>query len=191
MSFLPDEAVPRRRWNRKYDFTDETIERDGYVYHRIRAKKTFTLVTGEVVKKGDLGGFIEKEVNLSHDGNCWVKDNARAGGYMARIYDNALLADQSAIGIGVELSGNAYVHGMSSLSLSVVTDNAEVKDSELSQIYAGEEAKIISSVLRHNARCKDGVFLEPNVLRIKGSTVIEHNIVKKDCKSEKGFLDPK
>ncbi|MBB4077294.1 hypothetical protein GGR08_001625, partial [Bartonella fuyuanensis] len=23
------------------------------------------------IKAGDLGGFIEKEVNLSHDGNCW------------------------------------------------------------------------------------------------------------------------
>lgn len=28
------------------------------------------------VKKGDLGGYIEKEENLSHGGNAWVSGNA-------------------------------------------------------------------------------------------------------------------
>lgn len=28
------------------------------------------------VKKGDLGGFVEKESNLAHDYNCWIYNDA-------------------------------------------------------------------------------------------------------------------
>ncbi len=30
------------------------------------------------VTAGDLGGYIEKESNLSQEGNCWIGDNAWA-----------------------------------------------------------------------------------------------------------------
>ncbi|WP_273721794.1 dATP/dGTP diphosphohydrolase domain-containing protein [Bartonella sp. ML71XJBT] len=56
---------------KKYELTDETIEVDGKTLHRIRALKDF----GDV-KAGDLGGFIENEINLSHYGNCWVAGKA-------------------------------------------------------------------------------------------------------------------
>ena len=32
------------------------------------------------VKEGDLGGYIEKEENLSHDGDAWVYGNAKVCG---------------------------------------------------------------------------------------------------------------
>ena len=41
------------------------------------------------VKVGDLGGLIEKEENLSHDGDCWVYDDARVFGD-ARVSGNAV-----------------------------------------------------------------------------------------------------
>lgn len=44
------------------------------------------------VKKGELGGYVEKEENLSHSGNAWVSGDAR-------VYGNA------------EVSGNAEVYG--------------------------------------------------------------------------------
>lgn len=49
---------------KKYKLTEETLEIDGHVLNRIIALRDF----GEV-KKGDLGGFIEKESNLAHDWN--------------------------------------------------------------------------------------------------------------------------
>lgn len=58
------------------------MEIDGHVLNRIIALRDF----GEV-KKGDLGGFIEKESNLAHDWNCWiyndavVRDDAMVYGY--------------------------------------------------------------------------------------------------------------
>jgi hypothetical protein len=42
---------------------------------RIRALRDF----GDV-RAGDIGGYIESELNLSHDGNAWVFGNARVSG---------------------------------------------------------------------------------------------------------------
>lgn len=57
----------------KYEFTGETINHYGATLKRIRVIKDF----GNV-KKGDLGGFIESEKNLSTDSdNACVYDNAR------------------------------------------------------------------------------------------------------------------
>lgn len=47
---------------RKYELTNETIFFNGLTLYRIRAIKDFS-----DVKAGDLGGWIEKEVNLSQD----------------------------------------------------------------------------------------------------------------------------
>ena len=72
---------------KKYELTDETIEVYGTALHRIKALKDF----GNV-KKGELGGYVESERNLSQEGNCWVYGNAE-------VYDNA------------EVCGNAKVFG--------------------------------------------------------------------------------
>ncbi|WP_245257372.1 hypothetical protein [Bartonella vinsonii] len=75
----------------KYELTDETIEVEGITLHRIRALRDF----GKI-KKGDLGGFIENESNLSHDGNCWVYDNA----YVldgAKVYGDAYVSENAKV----------------------------------------------------------------------------------------------
>ena len=60
---------------KKYKLTDETTEWCGHTLHRIEALRDFA-----GVKKGDKGGWVEKEENLSHDGDCWVTDNAYVSG---------------------------------------------------------------------------------------------------------------
>ena len=52
---------------------------------RIMACKNFGYV-----KKGDFGGLIESEKNLSHKSDCWVYDNAK-------VYDNACVFDDACI----------------------------------------------------------------------------------------------
>lgn len=49
---------------KKYKLTDEILEVGGHVLHRIKALRDF----GNV-KKGDIGGWIECEDNLSHCGS--------------------------------------------------------------------------------------------------------------------------
>ena len=59
---------------KKYEFTGETKEIvGGRRLHRIRA---LVDIGKYGVKEGDEGGWIEKEENLSHDGECWVFGNA-------------------------------------------------------------------------------------------------------------------
>ena len=60
---------------KKYELTKETKVIGGKTLFRIRALRSF----GDI-KAGDLGGFIENERNLSHEGNAWVVGNARVGG---------------------------------------------------------------------------------------------------------------
>ena len=56
-----------------YEFTEETIEHFGITLKRIVCTVSF-----KGVKVGDLGGFIEKEKNLS--GDAWVYGDARVSG---------------------------------------------------------------------------------------------------------------
>lgn len=63
--------------DKKYELTDEKIETFGTTLYRIRALRDISAFD---VKAGDLGGFIKKEENLSHDGNARVCGNARVYG---------------------------------------------------------------------------------------------------------------
>ena len=72
---------------KKYEFTGETKEirllfRTATL-HRIRATVAFG-----IVEVGDLGGWIEKEENLSHEGKAWVWGNAEVCGN-AKVWGNA------------------------------------------------------------------------------------------------------
>ncbi len=60
---------------RKYEFTGETKVFLNATLHRIRAVADFG-----TIHAGDVGGWIEKEENLSHYGNAWVRDDARVRG---------------------------------------------------------------------------------------------------------------
>ena len=57
---------------KKYKLTDETTDVLGITLHRVKALKDF-----DDVKKGELGGYVESERNLSQAGNCWVYGNAK------------------------------------------------------------------------------------------------------------------
>lgn len=50
---------------------NQKIEIGNHTLYRIQATASF----GDVVV-GDLGGYIESEDNLSHDGNAWVSGSA-------------------------------------------------------------------------------------------------------------------
>ena len=80
---------------KKWEFTGETKVHFGITLKRIRAVVEFKLKCG-IIRKGELGGWIEKESNLS--GNAWVYENAWVSGN-AKVYGNA------------EVYGNANVYG--------------------------------------------------------------------------------
>ena len=57
---------------KKYELTDDSITFMGRKLFRIRAIRSFNDVAA-----GDLGGYIEKEENLSHDDDAWIYNDAR------------------------------------------------------------------------------------------------------------------
>ena len=89
----------------KYELTDETIDVSGTTLHRIKALKDF----GNV-KKGELGGYVESEYNLSQIGNCWVYGNARVCGD-AELCGNAKVCGNARVCGNAEVCGNAKVCG--------------------------------------------------------------------------------
>jgi len=88
---------------KKYELTNETKSIDNIVLHRIRALKDF----GNVCK-GDLGGWIEKEFNLSQDRNCWVYDDAEVSGD-AKVFGNAQVYGHARVFEYAWVFGNAQV----------------------------------------------------------------------------------
>ena len=91
--------------NKKFELTSETINLLGITLFRIKA-----LVDFGNVKSGDLGGFVEKEENLSMYGDAWVYGNARVCGDSlvcgnARVYGDSLVCGNARV------CGDAWVYG--------------------------------------------------------------------------------
>ena len=121
---------------KKYKLTNETINIDGAKLHRIQA-----LIDFSIVKAGDLGGWIEKEENLSQAGEAWVYDNAK-------VQDDAKVSGNARICDNVEVRGYACVY-----------DNAEICDNAMvheeasvcghSNVYGSAEVYGCASVYDH------------------------------------------
>ena len=144
---------------KKYILTDETITLgSGIVLHRIKAIRSF----GEV-NEGDLGGWIEKEDNLSHEGDCWIYDNARVYGN-ACVYNNAKVLNNAIVYGYAHVFGNVKIFGNTG-----VYDNARVYDDAVlfgnSKIFGNARVYGYSSVF-DNAK----IF---NNARITGNAVIQ------------------
>lgn len=71
---------------KKYEFTGET-KQVGF-FGNITLKRIRATMEFGIIKIGDLGGWIEKEENLSHKGDAWVYGNAEVWGN-AKVYGNA------------------------------------------------------------------------------------------------------
>ena len=91
---------------KKFELTAEFVTNVfGEKLFRIKA-----LVAFGNVEKGELGGFIEKEDNLSHDGNAWVYGDAQVSGN-ARVYGNAWVSGNAQVSGDARVYGNAWVYG--------------------------------------------------------------------------------
>lgn len=111
---------------KKYTFTSETIKYKGYTLHRIKALKDIVINTEITIKKGTLGGWIEKEYNLSQDGNCWVSGKAKVFGD-AIVKGHAYVSDYVEVHGNAIIRDNAKVYGYADVyGHSWIGDNSEV-----------------------------------------------------------------
>ena len=95
----------------------------GFNWPRVKALKDFTLITGEQIKKGDIGGFVRSEDCLSHEGLCWIKDESEVWG---KVSGNAVIKDYAKV-YG-DVCGNAIVKDFAGVrENATVTGNAVVQ----------------------------------------------------------------
>ena len=104
---------------KKYELTKISKRVYGVKVYRIKAIRSFSNV-----KKGKLGGWIEKESNLSHKGDCWIYDDACVHDNV-KVYDNAKIYDNARVYGNVRVYGNASVYGNAQVDGNTrVCDNA-------------------------------------------------------------------
>ncbi len=147
---------------KKFELTSESIV-------NIFGKKLFrikALVEFGNVKEGEIGGFVEKEENLGHDGNAWVYGNAKVSGNAkvcgdARVYGNARVCGDAEVYGSAEVCGNAEVSG----NAKVCGDARVCGDAEVcgnAWVYGDADyatVKGFGTEFRATTffRCKDGV----------------------------------
>ena len=87
--------------NKKYILlnTDTVVNEFGVTLKRIK-----------YLKDGTLGGYLEKESNLSQDGDAQVSGNARVSGD-ARVYGNARVYGDTQVYGNARVYGDAQVYG--------------------------------------------------------------------------------
>ena len=102
---------------KKYELTNETQTKGRHRLHRIRAVRDFA-----DIKSGTLGGWVETEENLSHDGNAWVAGDA-AVFCKASVTGNALISDKAIVRDHAQISDDAHVSMQ-----AMVCDSAQVRE---------------------------------------------------------------
>ncbi len=88
---------------KKYEFTGETMDFFGRTLHRIRSLRAFS-----DINIGDIGGWIEKEENLSHNNNAQVFDDAQVFG-KAQVFDDAQVGGDALVGGEAQVGGEARI----------------------------------------------------------------------------------
>ena len=85
--------------NKKYEFTGETKKFSGRTLKRIKR-----------ISDGVIGGWIESEENLSHEGWCFIYGEAVVYG-KARVYGEAIVCDEARVYDEAVVYGKARVCG--------------------------------------------------------------------------------
>ena len=102
--------------NKKFSLTATTRSLSGITLFQIKAEMSFGSVS-----KGDLGGYVEKEANLSADGYAWIFGDAAVFGDAwisgdAEVSGDAWIFGDAAVSGNARISGNAEVSGNARVS---------------------------------------------------------------------------
>lgn len=144
----------------KYKLSDYTYG----PYRRAIALKTFETPLG-IIYEGAVGGWLESENSLSHEGTCWV-------GLESFVDKNSIIKD------------NAQIRGRTKVANSTVRDNTIVKNSTIkdSAIYCDtisnaiaedstiSEKAIVYSAKVRNSSIRGNVFIDTHE-KVYNSTV--------------------
>ena len=136
----------------KYELIPSDIEG----LFRIKALKDFNYV-----KKGDIGGYVESEKNLSQLGDCWIYDNAK-------VYDNAEVCDNAQVCGKAKVYGNARV-----CDDAIVRDDARVWGNA---IVRDNARVLVNARVLCNAVIQDNAVVYGNA-RVCDDAIVRDNVI--------------
>lgn len=129
--------------DKKFKVTDNTKCVNGKTVYQIKALKDFSDIT-----KGTYGGYVEKESNLSQDGNCWLYNNSIAMGNSsilgdAKILDDAVIEDNAIVCHNAIVKNNAKIAGNALIGNSTcIKDDAVIYGMVIGQGTVDKNIKI-------------------------------------------------
>lgn len=162
--------------SRKYRLTTENKEIHNVKLFRIKALRSFS-----DIKKGSLGGFIEKEDNLSHIENCWISDDAVVSGNAriygdARVYQKAFIHDNAQVCDEAEVFGYSNVHGNAKIFINAkVFGRAKIYGN--AQIY-GDANIYGDAIIFDNAKVHFNARIMSNT-KVFGNASLTHDTYTK------------
>lgn len=136
----------------KYKLLKDETRRSphGDTLYRIEALKDFYNV-----RKGDKGGYIQAEWNLSQSGNCWVYDEAYVW-QDAVVSENATIRDDAKVYGDAIVRGDSEVHGTANVFEHAIIDDCAVVGYSATvkgNAHVSEDAYICDvSIIRGNAK---------------------------------------
>lgn len=149
--------------DKKYKLRTDLIKgNDGHILYRIESLKDFSNV-----KKGDLGGWVEKENNLSQEGNCWVYDNAI-------VTNNATVRDEASVYGDTWVCENACVY-----EEAKVCDNAKIYG--IACVYG--ESYVRGNTRVYGRALVNGKAIVDNEANICGNAVVKKSSDYYVCKN--------
>lgn len=153
---------------KKFELTDECSRVSNISVYRIRALRSFY-----DVKEGDLGGFVQSESNLSHDGSCWVYDGAIVFDD-AYVSENARVKDDAVVCGNARVLGRAVVGGNACVCNSAVLDDrAWVEDNAL--VCNG--ARVYGDAMVDGRAILSGSACVGDSARVRGNVQLRRNAV--------------
>ena len=144
---------------KKFELTEETKDYFGRIFFRIVALVDIPDLS---VVRGHKGGWLESESCLSHQGDCWVKNDA-------------MIEDGSTVSGDAVITGTAYVGNNSSVSgYAIVDGDARVLTSRIyEQALIDDSARVENSSILGRATIKGNAIVKDS--RIDTEVIIDEN----------------
>lgn len=190
---------------KKYEFyKSEAKSIKGRTLFRIRALVDIHL---HRVKAGDFGGFIEKEENLSHEGNAWVAGGSAVYG-SGMISRNALIAGEAIVsdsnvygdiaiegraqvshstikGSGLNIMGDAIVGNVDiEVENGFIIGKTTLKNvfgrNKLTMFTMEDDAQIVGQIDKHLLMGGDNITISGNVHILHAYAILGSNITITD-----------
>lgn len=143
-------------------------------FYEICANKIFVAYKNNgmrsVIPKGELGGWIESERNLSQEGNCWISSGSK-------VWDNALITGNAYVGCGNRIKGNVIIKDNAKCHNSLIEDNAIIaNNSVIKNSFIKDNVEIFGNSIVNDSNIFENVWVEDALIKneqLKGNKKIK------------------